>query len=357
MDSIGAAELASELHARLGMRFHATVIFEFPTARAIAEHVLERASPSWDREPRRKPAATPSADGDAARHPVALRGLASRWPAACESSAQLRAVLRSGGDAVGTVPARRWMASDDAVPHPPAARHGSFVREAERFDCAFFGLSPAESAAMDPQQRLLLEVGYAALHNAGHRRAPLLGSDTGVFLGIQNTDWLQGAAGAAASSVYAVSGGTISIAAGRLSFALGLHGPCASVDTACSSALVALHGARQALRAAECGEGVVLAHTHEAPVSHHLSSSPCALRRCHASSSSSRRITQRSPPSLDSSCARQRHASPRGRTSRRRCGSLRATDRTTRHSVPTSFRCVCASYYCPLYPPAHAAHS
>ena len=259
MDSIGAAELASELHARLGMRFHATVIFEFPTARAIAEHVLERASPSWDREPRRKPAATPSADGDAARHPVALRGLASRWPAACESSAQLRAVLRSGGDAVGTVPARRWMASDDAVPHPPAARHGSFVREAERFDCAFFGLSPAESAAMDPQQRLLLEVGYAALHNAGHRRAPLLGSDTGVFLGIQNTDWLQGAAGAAASSVYAVSGGTISIAAGRLSFALGLHGPCASVDTACSSALVALHGARQALRAAECGDALCAA--------------------------------------------------------------------------------------------------
>ena len=101
---------------------------------------------------------------------------------------------------------------------------------------------------------------------------------------------------------------------------------------------------------------LLLAHTHDAPVSHHLSSSPCALRRCHASSSSSRRITQRSPPSLDSSCARQRHASPRGRTSRRRCGSLRATDRTTRHSVPTSFRCVCASYYCPLYPPAHAAH-
>ena len=86
---------------------------------------------------------------------------------------------------------------------------------------------------------------------------------------------------------------------------------------------------------------LLLAHTHEsAPVSRHLSCSPCALRRCHASSSSSRRITQRSPPSLDSSCARQRHASPRGRTSRRRCGSLRATDRTTRHSVPTSFRCV-----------------
>ena len=93
---------------------------------------------------------------------------------------------------------------------------------------------------MDPQQRLLLEQGYASLHEAGLDRSMLMGSLTGVFLGISCQDYVTVLGySPAGSSVYAATGASFSIAAGRVSYALGLHGPCASYDTACSSALTA----------------------------------------------------------------------------------------------------------------------
>ena len=103
---------------------------------------------------------------------------------------------------------------------------------------------------MDPQQRLLLEFGYIALHAVCGLRESLRAADVGVFLRIMNADFatlhMQG------KSVYAATGGTISIAAGRISFVLGTQGPCGSYDTACSSALVALHGTASAMSAGEC---------------------------------------------------------------------------------------------------------
>ena len=103
-----------------------------------------------------------------------------------------------------------------------------------------FGVPPAEAQAMDPQQRLLLEVGYEAMHAASLRRGTLLDRNVGVFAGIMNTDSISLVG---RGSVYAATGTQISIASGRLSFVLGTQGPCASVDTACSSALVAIEAA------------------------------------------------------------------------------------------------------------------
>ena len=101
---------------------------------------------------------------------------------------------------------------------------------------------------MDPQQRLLLELGYAALHGSSQRRVALMGCDGGVFLGIERPDWALAQPPAARGSVYAVMGDNVSAAAGRVSFVLGLQGPCSSVDTACSSALAAVHGGAHAVR-------------------------------------------------------------------------------------------------------------
>ena len=99
---------------------------------------------------------------------------------------------------------------------------------------------------MDPQQRLLLESGYEATHAVGLRRCELLGRDVGVFVGIMNTDF---SSLAGTESVYAATGTQVSIASGRLAFALGTQGACASIDTACSSALVALDAAALSIRA------------------------------------------------------------------------------------------------------------
>ena len=133
---------------------------------------------------------------------------------------------------------------------------------AECFDNSFFNVSAAEASVMDPQQRLLLELGYTALHGAGLTRARLVSSDTGVYLGIQAIDWTVGSATllppSRRGSSYAVTGGTLSVAAGRLSFVLGLHGPCMSIDTACSAFHVAVHTGAQALRAQECNRAVAL---------------------------------------------------------------------------------------------------
>ena len=112
---------------------------------------------------------------------------------------------------------------------------------------------------MDPMQRLLLEHGYASLHCSSHRRATLMGGDSGVFLGIERPDWALAQPPSARASVYAVTGDNVSVAAGRVSFVLGLQGPCSSVDTACASSLSALHGAAHAVRSGECAAAVTMA--------------------------------------------------------------------------------------------------
>ena len=109
---------------------------------------------------------------------------------------------------------------------------------------------------MDPQQRLLLELSYDAMHSAAYRRAQLKGCDVGVFVGLMNTDF---ASLAGSENVYAATGTQVSITSGRLAFTLHTQGPCASIDTACSSALVSLHTAALAVRAGECGGGRALA--------------------------------------------------------------------------------------------------
>ena len=84
-------------------------------------------------------------------------------------------------------------------------KHGGFVSGAERFDSRLFGISVAEVGAMDPQQRLLLELGYGALHASGRRRSLLMGSNSGVFLGIERPDWAIAKPPSASASVYAVT--------------------------------------------------------------------------------------------------------------------------------------------------------
>ena len=138
-------------------------------------------------------------------------------------------------------------------------RHGGFVRGAERFDARTFGISAAEASAMDPQQRMLLEYGYSAFHMSSVRRVTLMGSDGGVFLGIERPDWVLAQPPSTRSSVYAVTSDNQSVAAGRISFVLGMQGPCLSVDAACSSSLVALQGGVCAVRDSECVNAVNLA--------------------------------------------------------------------------------------------------
>jgi acyl transferase domain-containing protein len=133
-------------------------------------------------------------------------------------------------------------------------RRGAFLDRVDTFDPQFFGIAPREAVSLDPQQRLLLEVSWEALERAGLAPDRLMGTQTGVFIGISSSEYaLLQTRELETPDLYFGTGSALSAAAGRLSYVLGLQGPSLSVDTACSSSLVAVHLAVQSLRRGECG--------------------------------------------------------------------------------------------------------
>jgi acyl transferase domain-containing protein/SAM-dependent methyltransferase len=192
------------------------------------------------------------------KEPIAIVGFGLRFPGGARDEFSLWQILAEGVNTVTEIPSDRWSLDDYYDPDPDRpgkmyTRHGAYLSGVDQFDAEFFGVSPREAASMDPQHRLLLETSWEALENAAIAPATLRDSQTGVFVGIGNSDyWRMVYADEERVDAYSALGNSYSVAAGRLAYFFGLHGPALAIDTACSASLVAVHQACLSLRAGEC---------------------------------------------------------------------------------------------------------
>jgi phthiocerol/phenolphthiocerol synthesis type-I polyketide synthase C len=189
---------------------------------------------------------------------VALIGLACRLPGGVHTPAAFWELLVDRIDAITEVPPDRfnidaYYDSRPGIPGRVMTRWGGFLDRIDQFDAAFFGISPREASLMDPQQRLLLELAWEALENGGQIPDQLVGSQTGVYIGLWLNDYeARLFEDPALIDFYMTTGSGRYSASGRLSYMFGFQGPSVTVDTACSSSLVAVHHAVQSLRSGEC---------------------------------------------------------------------------------------------------------
>jgi len=194
------------------------------------------------------------------REPVAIVGMACSFPGA-PSIADYWELIRDGRNESKVVPEDRWPVGslydpDPDKPGKASAKWACLIENLDQFDPVFFGITPREATRMDPQQRLLLTCAYRAMEHAGISPASLAKKPTGVFVGVGQTDYSR-VMGQFDNSIFHLdahcgTGGALSICANRMSYVFNFTGPSQSVDTACSSALVAVHDAIQSLRRGEC---------------------------------------------------------------------------------------------------------
>ncbi len=184
--------------------------------------------------------------------PIAIVGMACRFPGAPDISSFWRLLEAGGNSITESTPAfgvgRVGQIFPDGTVPSEACRFGAFVDDIELFDAGFFRISPVEAQLLDPQQRMMLETSWQALEDAGIDPDRLKESLTGVYTGISNDEYRMlvldsTKPSGAAECLYALSGTNLNGTSGRVSFVLGLMGPAKAVDAACASSLVSVHDA------------------------------------------------------------------------------------------------------------------
>ncbi|ULP37116.1 SDR family NAD(P)-dependent oxidoreductase [Mycolicibacterium rufum] len=254
MDSLMAVELRRRIETGVGREIPATLAMDHPRLSDVADYLLGEVLGLTETAVSR-PAAVVTARTD---DPIAIVAVSCRFPGAPDPEA-FWDVLAGGVDAIREVPEDRFDIDEFYDPDPDAAgktytRFGGFLDGIDGFDPEFFGISPREAVWIEPQQRLVLETVWEGLERAGYSPASLRGSRTGVFTGVAANEYAHLLSAESIDKIepHFITGNALNAISGRVAFALGLEGPAVAVDTACSSALVAVHQACQALHSGDC---------------------------------------------------------------------------------------------------------
>lgn len=259
MDSLMAVELRRRIEQGVGADVPITLVMDHPRLSDVADYLLGEVLGLLE------PTATPVRPASATERtddPIAIVAVSCRFPGAPDPEAFWE-LLANGVDAIREIPEDRFDIDEFYDPDPDSpgktyTRFGGFLDGIDGFDPEFFGISPREAVWIEPQQRLMLETVWEGLERAGYAPGELRGSRTGVFVGVAANEYahLLSAESIDKIAPHFITGNALNAISGRVAFALGLEGPAVAIDTACSSALVAVHQAVQALHSGDCDMAV-----------------------------------------------------------------------------------------------------
>jgi acyl transferase domain-containing protein/acyl carrier protein len=200
---------------------------------------------------------------------IAVIGMGCRFPGGAEGLDRYWDLLDGGVDAIVGVPEDRWAAGlryydgSSLVPGKTKAMSGGFLDDIAGWDAEHFGVPPQEARRIDPQQRLVMEVAWRAIEDAGIGLAEFRAARAGIFAGVTDSQQFTRLEHQydppCVDDPYMAVGSSVAMAAGRLAFFLDARGPALSVDTACSTSLVAMHLAMESLLRGECDLAIVAA--------------------------------------------------------------------------------------------------
>lgn len=301
-DSIGLTSFSNMVNDKYGLDITPVLFFEYPNIREIAKHLAQDHREEMLRVHARAGAPSSAVDAgstgtarvvsdqpvfasknvltlrDAAapantgrfspgrrfiERPIAIVGMSGVMPQADTLDEYWDKLSKAENNMVTLVPPDRWdweayYGDPMAEKNKTRSKWGGFMREVDKFDPLFWGISPREAEMMDPQQRIFLESVWGAIEDSGHRVSDLAGTKTGLFVGAATRDYIDlMATNQAELDGYSASGTSHAILVNRVSFLLNLHGPSAPLDTACSSSLVALHRAIESIHTGSCDMAIV----------------------------------------------------------------------------------------------------
>ncbi|MBT2282522.1 SDR family NAD(P)-dependent oxidoreductase [Paenibacillus polymyxa] len=308
-DSILFTELTDRLNRDHGLGLTPAIFFEHGTIRELAVHLLQNHTDKWTSSSATRTAPQPesfnamshsvpgatereeplqtslrSTASEEEKHtsahshagtgsklnsgselsspePIAIVGISAKFPMA-DNAEQFWQNLLDGKDCISEVPEERWRWQDymgDPLREngKTNVKHAGFMSGISEFDPLFFGISPKEAMHMDPQQRLLMMHVWKVIEDAGYAPSDLSGSAMGLFIGTGSSGYnVMLAQSNEAVEAYSVTATVPSVGPNRMSYTLNIHGPSQPVETSCSSSLVAIHRAVQAIRNGDCETAV-----------------------------------------------------------------------------------------------------